>query len=76
MGNGKETPRHDTVAVMDGRPLKTYWFKENYCFVAGDHAIDSRDSRYFGLVPEKFIVGTTGILWKTKEHKQWLQVIK
>ncbi len=36
----------------------TYTFRENYCFAAGDHAVDSQDSRYWGFLPEKFIVGT------------------
>ena len=60
----------DSVAAMNSKPMRRYTFKENYCFAAGDHAIDSRDSRYFGLVPEKFIVGTAGILWKTKDSKR------
>ena len=38
--------------------LPTYTFRENYCFAAGDHASDSQDSRYWGFLPEKFIVGT------------------
>lgn len=73
---GRKLQWRDSVAVMDGKPLKTYRFKENYCFAAGDHAIDSRDSRYFGLVPEKFIVGVAGILWKTKDGKRRLRTIK
>lgn len=45
------------TATIDGIPAQTYTFRENYCFAAGDHAINSQDSRYWGLVPEKFIVG-------------------
>lgn len=60
----------DSVAILAGNPIKFYTFTEDYCFAAGDHAIDSKDSRYFGLVPEKFIVGTAGILWKTKDRKR------
>ena len=71
----KKLDWQDSLAVIDGIPLKTYRFKENYCFAAGDHVIDSRDSRYFGLVPEKFIVGTAGILWKTKDRRRWLKPI-
>ena len=73
---GRKLQWRDSVAVMDGKPLKTYRFKENYCFAAGDHAIDSRDSRYFGLVPEKFIVGVASILWKTKDGKRHFRTIK
>ena len=34
-----------------------YRFKENYYFFAGDNVANSRDSRYFGFVPEDFVVG-------------------
>lgn len=67
---------HDSVAVLDGKLIQRYRFKENYCFAAGDQVIDSRDSRYFGLVPEKFIVGTAGILWKTKDRKRRFKTIR
>lgn len=60
----------DSVAILDGKPIKFYNFTENYCFAAGDHVIDSKDSRYIGLIPEKFIVGTAGILWKSKDRKR------
>ena len=65
----------DSVAVLDGKPLKSYTFTENYCFAAGDHVIDSKDSRYFGLIPEKFIVGTAGILWKSHDHRRIFTII-
>jgi signal peptidase I len=51
------------TAMMKNKPVEQYTFKEDYCFVAGDHVINSRDSRYFGLVPEKFIVGTIAFLF-------------
>lgn len=57
----------DSVAIVGDKQIKMYKFTENYCFAAGDHVIDSKDSRYFGLVPEKFIVGTAGILWRTAD---------
>jgi len=34
-----------------------YTFKNNWFFFAGDNVLNSRDSRYYGLVPEIFIVG-------------------
>lgn len=36
---------------------KEYTFKEDYYFFAGDNVANSRDSRYFGFVPEDFVVG-------------------
>ncbi|WP_301748298.1 S26 family signal peptidase [uncultured Duncaniella sp.] len=37
--------------------------------------MDSKDSRYFGLIPEKFIVGTAGILWKSHDHRRIFTII-
>ncbi len=42
---------------LDGRILREYEFKGNWYFLGGDNVLDSRDSRYFGLVPEDYIVG-------------------
>ncbi len=67
---GEKLLWQDSVAVIGGRPIMRYTFTENYCFAAGDHAIDSHDSRYFGLVPEKFIVGTAGIRWKSPDKSR------
>lgn len=32
-------------------------FKHNYYFMAGDNVADSHDSRYWGFVPEEYVVG-------------------
>lgn len=37
--------------------LSEYVFKKNYYFVIGDNAKDSYDSRYWGFLPEDFIIG-------------------
>jgi signal peptidase I len=37
--------------------LKSYTFKNNYYFVAGDNLFSSKDSRYFGVIPEDYIIG-------------------
>ncbi len=31
--------------------------KGNWYFLGGDNVLNSRDSRYFGLVPQEYIVG-------------------
>lgn len=60
---GKRVEWKDSSAYIGDTPARNYVFEEDYCFAAGDHVVDSRDSRYFGLVPEKFIVGTAGAIW-------------
>lgn len=47
----------DGMLYLDNHPQRQYVFRENYYFMAGDNVFDSRDSRYWGLVPEPFIVG-------------------
>ena len=42
---------------IETAPGNDYRFKENYCFFGGDNILNSRDSRYIGLVPESFVVG-------------------
>ncbi|MDR0510960.1 MAG: signal peptidase I [Rikenellaceae bacterium] len=42
---------------LDGVPACSHTFENSYYFMAGDNFPDSRDSRYFGLIPEEFIVG-------------------
>ncbi len=41
----------------NGNPLRRHTFQHDYYFMAGDNVLDSNDSRYWGLVPEEYIVG-------------------
>lgn len=44
----------------DSIPLTRHIFQHNYYFMAGDNVCDSKDSRYWGLVPEEYIIGIVG----------------
>lgn len=44
-----------------------YQFRHNYYFMAGDRVEDSQDSRYWGLLPEDYIVGKAWIIWKSTD---------
>ena len=52
----KLTLKGDSVWLGDSL-IQSYHFQENYYFVAGDRATSSRNSRYWGLLPEAYIVG-------------------
>ena len=41
----------------NGKLIKRHIFKHNYYFCAGDNVLDSDDSRYWGLVPEEYMIG-------------------
>ena len=49
--------REHGQCLLDGRPMPYYHFQKDYYFVCGDRAYDSKDSRYWGFVPEEYIVG-------------------
>lgn len=47
--------------------IHQYCFKKNYYFVSGDDMANSQDSRYWGMLPEEYIVGKATRIWNSKE---------
>lgn len=45
--------------ILEWEKASGQWhqFKHNYYFMAGDNVTDSHDSRYWGLVPEEYVIG-------------------
>lgn len=41
----------------NGNPIESHIFTHGYYFMCGDNVSNSNDSRYWGLVPEEYIVG-------------------
>ncbi len=46
----------------DGQPMDYHIFTHNYYFTVGDNVMNSGDSRYWGFVPEEYIVGIVGFI--------------
>ena len=73
------TVRDGNVCLGDSL-IRTYCFKENYYFMGGDNLENSNDSRYWGLVPEPYIVGVATRVWKSvvpqSKKIRWNRIMK
>ena len=60
--------------------IQEYRFRENYYFVGGDYMENSKDSRYWGLLPEPYVVGVATRIWKSVDKQtgkiRWDRVMK
>ena len=54
---GKWLQEKDGKILLDGEMIKEYEFLSDWYFLGGDNVLNSRDSRYIGLMPEAYIVG-------------------
>lgn len=55
----------DSTVFLDEQPIGGYRFRKNYYFMTGDKSMNSQDSRYWGMLPEEYIVGKAWIIWKS-----------
>ena len=65
--------------LLGDSAITRYTFRENYYFVGGDKALNSQDSRYWGLLPEPYIVGRAWRVWKSVDADgkiRWERALK
>lgn len=69
----------DTLRDED-KPVSYYTFTHDYYFMGGDKVGNSRDSRYWGLLPDELIVGKAWLVWKSidpySNEIRWGRVMK
>ena len=71
--------RGDSICLGDSL-IREYTFGKNYYFTVGDNVLSSQDSRYWGLLPEEYIVGkATRIFRSINKHtdrERWNRFLK
>ncbi len=76
----KELRMTDERFYLGDSLVTRYRFTKNYYFMSGDKLQNSNDSRYWGLVPEEFIVGKASLIWKSNDphtgKTRWDRVFK
>ena len=63
LGINNKLSVNGTQVLLNGSPVDTYTFKQNYYWMMGDNRHNSLDSRYFGYVPENHVVGKPIFVW-------------
>lgn len=63
----KKLSLHGNMVCLGDSVITEYRFTENYYFVSGDKMENSKDSRYWGMLPESYIVGKVTWIWASKE---------
>lgn len=65
---------------LGNKPISNYRFQHDYYFMAGDNVNSSQDSRYWGVVPDVFIVGRVAFILKFYDFNSkepiWCQIFR
>lgn len=56
------------AVYANGKRILWHRFRNNYYFMAGDNVSDSNDSRYWGFVPEDYLIGVVGYVYHGKRN--------
>ena len=76
----KPMTRNGNKVYLGDSLIQEYRFQENYYFMGGDNMENSKDSRYWGLLPEPYIVGVATRIWKSvdkyTDEVRWDRVMK
>lgn len=72
--------RKGDVIYLADSVITKYRFRHDYYFMRGDNVKDSYDSRFWGLLPDDFILGVAQFIWFSKEPDtgriRWSRILK
>ena len=75
--DGHEVTYSFSNFYVDGRLTENYVVEQDYFFMLGDNRDNSYDSRYWGLVPFKYVMGTPLVLYFSWDKQvPWSQFYK
>ena len=66
--NKQITLCHDSILLGDSL-IRSYRFQRGYYFMRGDNVYDSYDSRFWGLLPDDFILGVARYIWFSQDSE-------
>lgn len=69
---GKNTTVKDNELWVDGQPVESYRFRQDYYWMVAGNSKNTVDSRQFGLVPQSHIIGKASFIWFSKDPNQGL----
>lgn len=76
----KKLEMKDEQVLLGDSLISQYRFEKNYYFVSGDNMPNSQDSRYWGMLPEEYIVGKATRIWYSEDRFtgeiRWKRVMK
>lgn len=67
-----------TSIKINGQPITSYTFRQDYYFMMGDNRDNSLDSRFWGFVPADHIVGKAVFVWMSLDPNpdKWYNKIR
>ena len=77
---GSRLIRSGNVILLGDSVIHSYRFCRNYYFMRGDNTIDSYDSRFWGILPEDFILGVGRFIWFSRDKEsgklRWKRILR
>jgi len=77
---GNELLIKNSKIFINNKETVKYTIKKDYYFVLDDNRDNAKDSRYWGFLPEDYIVGKVSFVWfsfdKTRRKIRWSRIFK